>query len=752
MFKNKKQTNFNTKVRLRPALMSGSAFCAAALFAGAGMAQETGDAGERRAGGLDTIIVTATKREESLQEVGDAVTALTGSQLNERGIDDLEDLQFSVPNFNMGQQLGAARISLRGVGLENLSAAAEGSIAFHGDGVFYSRPAATLSSFFDVDRVEVLRGPQGTLYGRNATGGSVNVISRKPTNELSGYMKLTGGNYSTVVAEGAIGGPIIEDKLLARIAIKAVERDGFGENIVTGADIDDASTFSVRGQLQYYLTDNVDVLLRAEYYEADDRNYGYHYINDYFDDDGFTVAPFGPLFGGGFAADPRDIAGDIDPKNDRDILTLSGEINAEFGEIGFKSITAYQEVYYLTASDLDVSSALVAPIFQSEDSHQFSQEIQFTYENDHWEFLLGAFYFDESVFGFIDVPTNNAIFGFDPGYLSETFFAGGTIDTKAYAVFGEAAYNITDRLKLTAGLRYSYEEKEGEDRFRFDVVTPDVPGAGNAVPPVLAMPSGDFSAVTPKFLIEYSFGDTGLIYASASRGFKSGGINLGGLQPAFEPELVWAYEAGVKVDLMDNRLRTNFAGFYYDYSDLQVGQVRNAVLVLENAATATIYGLEAEITAAPTEQLRFDIVASYLHAEYDEFLTEDQTRPALGEIQLAGNTLSQAPEFSVNFGAEYTLPTSIGEFTLRGEVFWVDDIYFTPYNLSSSFQGAHSRQNLFLNWRAPQGGLSAQLFVRNIDNDDDLANVFVSSGLVGSAIVGYYEEPRTFGGSLTYDF
>jgi iron complex outermembrane receptor protein len=710
---------------------------------------------------LDEIIVTARKRDENLARIGQAVSALTGDQLRDRGIGDLEALQLQIPNFTMGQQLGSARISLRGVGLDNISASADGSIAFHGDGVFYARPAAALGTFFDVERVEVLRGPQGTLYGRNATGGSVNVISRKPTRELSGYVTATAGNYDKYGFEGALGGPLVEDTVLGRLAVRSVDRGGFGRNIVTGNEIDDSTTRAVRGQLELIPSPDLEILLRGEYFEANDHAYGYHFINPYSDDNGFSIRPVGAEFGGVFSDHARDVANDVDSQNDRDIVTLSAVVGADLGPARLTSITGYQETTYLTQSDLDVSSAAIAPLYQSEDARQFSQELQLVRDGDSWNWLLGAYYFEERIDAYFDVPFRTDVLGVTPTFMAEGYYSGGRIDTRAYALFGELSRAFTDHLRLTLGARYSYEEKQGQDRTRFDLATPDTPDPGRVEPPILATPSDYFSAFTPRILLEHQTDDL-LVYASAARGFKSGGINLGGLQAVVRPEMVTAYELGLKAGTADRRWRANLSCFYYDYSDLQVGLVRSNVLVLENAATASIYGLEAEITAAPTEYLRFDLIASYLHAEYEDFITQDQARPGRGNtidpstaqpaFQLAGNQLSQAPEFSVNAGTEYQWTTALGDFSLRGEIFWVDDIYFTAFNLSASMQAAHSRQNVFFNWLAPDRHWSGQIFVRNIDDGDDLSHVFVTSTLVGSPVIGSYQEPRTFGIRLTYEY
>ena len=710
--------------------------------------------------GAEEIIVTARKRDENLGAIGQSISAMTGAQLADRGIGDLEALQRQIPNFSMGQQLGSARISLRGVGLDNISASADGSVAYHGDGVFYARPAAAVGTFFDVERVEVLRGPQGTLYGRNATGGSVNVISRKPTHEFSGYVTATAGNYDTHALEGAFSGPLVEDTVFVRLATQAVDRDGFGQNIATGNEIDDSKTRAVRGQLEFVPSASLDILLRAEYAEADDHAYGYHFIRPYSDDNGYSIAPAGSRLGGAFAEDSRDIASDVDPKNDRDITTLSAVVHADLGGARLTSISGYQETSYLTQSDVDVSSAPLAPLYQSEDARQLSQEFQLIDAGDRHSWLLGAYYFEETIDAYFDVPFGTDLFGLTPAFLSEGYYAGGRIDTTAFALFGELAREIAANLTITLGARYSHEEKRGEDRTRIDITTPDISGAGRLAPPVLSTPRDDFSAFTPRILLEHHGRNDLLAYVSASRGFKSGAINLGGLQAVVRPEVVTAYEAGLKSHAAHRRWGANFSGFYYDYEDLQVGLVRNSVLVLENAATASIYGLEAEITAAPSESLRFDLVAAYLHAQYDDFTTQDQARPGQGNaidpatgqprFQLAHNRLSQAPAFTANVGTQYQWTTAAGDFSVRAEIFWVDDIYFTPFNLASSMQQAHSRQNAFCNWTAPGRHWSAQLFVRNIDGNDDLSHAFVASTVVGSPVIGSYEEPRMFGIRLTY--
>jgi len=699
---------------------------------------------------LEEVIVTAQKRTESLQDVPLAITAISGQSMRERGIDGLEGLQFAIPNFNLGQQLGVARISLRGVGLENLSAGAEGSIAFYSDGIFYSRPAAALSGLYDIERVEVLRGPQGTLYGRNATGGAINVITAKPTEEFEGYANLSYGNYNAINFEGAVGGALIKDTLRARLSARTQDRDGYGTNIISGADIDNSHTRSVRFQLEALPSEDLSLLLRANYHKEDDNNYGYHFINQFADENGVETPALGLLLGGQKAVDPRDIASDLEPKNDREIWSAGLEINYDFGWGHFKSLTAYLSTEYLTRSDLDSTSFPLAPITQFENAQQFSQELQLSGEINHFTWLAGLYYFEEDIDGGIDIPINDILFG-GTGTMMEGFFGGGSIDTQASAAFGQVNYQINETWALSVGLRYSDEKKSAIDQFRFDVFTPEVPGAP-VIPLVELTPSVSFNSITPRYALEYTPADNLLFFASVSKGFKAGGINLGGVQKPYQPEKVWSYEAGVKADLLGNRLRANLTGFYYDYTDLQVGRVKNNILVLENAADATIKGLEIELFALPVEGLQLEMVFSYLDARLDKFITGDQARPALGDIDLSGNTVSQAPKFTVNAAAQYRWFLDAVSVTLRGEIFWVDNIYFTPFNLKSAAQPAHSRQNIFLTVEDSNKKWFVQAYIKNIDGGNDIANSFVSTNLVGNVVNGFYEEPRTYGIKIGHRF
>jgi len=705
------------------------------------------------------IIVTAQKRSESIQKVPLAITALSGTDLARSGVSSLADVQQFVPNLNLGQQLGVAKIALRGIGLENIAAGAEGSIAFHVDGVFISRSIAALANFYDVERLEVLRGPQGTLYGRNATGGSINVITREPTEDLTGYANLTIGNFGRISSEGAVSGALVPEKVLIRLAFQTDSRQGYDTNIVTGHKVDDLNARSFRATLLLKPTDRLSMEISADTHRQNDRASGYHYLGSGgFSAPGVPITPLGIALGGYVAPDRRDIANEADPSNYDDFWGVTGRITYDLGSAKIKSITGYRHTRYVTSSDLDSTSFQLAPITQQESAEQVSEELQLAGGSPRLQWLLGFFYFHEIDDGSIAVQINDLPFG-GPGVLRQGYFAGGRITTDALAAFGQASYEIVDGLKLTLGARYSSEKKGDNEVLQFDFRRPyDI---RNPVIPIGTQTDARrFNSFTPRVALDYQVTSSVLAYASYSKGFKAGTYNLGGLQPAVRPEKVDAYEAGLKSTLFDKRLRLNLAGFYYKYSDLQVGKVTGQLLLLENAANATIYGLETELAARVTPRLEVNANVSWLHARFDRYVSADPARP-FGDgtidpesgqraFNLAGNSLSQSPNFTFFIAPQYHLPTSIGAFSFRGEVAWSDRVFFTPFNLRYVSQGPKTKLNAFLLYEHPGQHWSAQLYVKNLLDHRYIGNAYVSSSVVGFPINGFLEDPRTFG--VTFGF
>ncbi len=731
-----------TTVRQGIRFAVSAVLCAA--VANTAYAQESGPV-------LEEIVITAQKRAENLQNTALAVTALTADSLSDRRILALDDVATIVPNMSFGQSVGAARIAIRGIGFDNIPPGAEGRVAYHVDGVYVGRPAATMSSFFDVERIEVLRGPQGTLYGRNATGGSINLITKGPSDEIDGYIRTTIGNYDHVGVEAAIGGPL-SNIISGRIAVSTVDHTGYGENLFTGHDIDNAHARSYRAELKIAPSDAFSATISVARHNEDDQNYSYKYLGL----GNLSVPVLGVALGGSTSPDPRNVNATYDPQNQRVYRDSTLTMSWKFAEgLSLRSITSYSKGDRFSSMDLDATELPITKYFHRENSNQFSQELQFIGERGKFRWVNGLYYYTEKVdAGTYINPWSLALFGFPLELQRQGYFAGGSIDTDALAAFGELNYQFTDKLSVLVGARYSWEKKKLHDMLQLDVerlYSPDNP----IIPIIDVRDSDSWTAFTPKASIQYQFSHSSQAYAMISRGFKSGGYNPGGGgAPSFRPELLWNYEVGLKADWFGGRMRTNLAAFFYDYKDIQVTKVVSVVAVIDNAASATVKGLEAEVTILPTDRVQVDFSGALLKATYDKFSTENpaiKTNPPT-VFNLNGHPLPQAPNYTARLGLQYTLPTSIGEFKLRGEGYWVDDVYFTAYKDKLAYQPAHSTYNAFLNFESTSGTWSGTVFMKNIENKTIANSAFVSSDLLGYPVLGGVDPPRTFGVSLGYKF
>ncbi len=681
---------------------------------------------------LETIVVTTQKRAESLEDIPIAITALGAASLERNQVENFIDLNGLIPNAQFSGSLGINSVFLRGIGTAALGIGPDASIAFHNNGVYIARPRVQAAAFMDVERIEVVRGPQGDLYGRNATGGSINVISRSPGEEVEANASVSYGNYNTVAVRGGVGGPLSEG-VRARIAGIYKSNNGFGENIATGNPVDHTDEHGVRGALSFDLLDDrltLDVI--GDYYRADDSIGGWHYFGQ-----GNPAVPLvatSPAFGGVIASDIRDIASDRDAS--RDFRAYGGAATLTYeatDSITLRSITGYRESDLLYMSDLSGGTELGVFIDNSEEQTQLSQEIQMLVDGDRWNLILGGYYFNEKIDGFSRAP----LFFF-PG---ATFLQIGTGETDAYAAFANFSYDITDQIKVIAGLRYSYEERFADGTFTV--------GAGGPFP---TGGMADWDSVTPRVVVEYQPNSDLLLYASVSKGFKSGGWLIGATGPVTNPEILWSYEVGAKVTAFDGRAQANFAAFYYDYSDLVVSRVVGPNLILENAAEATNLGVELELAAAVTDQLTVNATFGYLNAEYDEYSTANPVFLADGVQDLAGNKLSSAPEFTYRIGADYTVPLNTGDLTLSADFAGQSEVFFTPFNEAAASQGAYGILNARLKYTTPDERWSVSVFGRNLTDKTVILNNIISAGFLGFPRLGTLNDPRTYGVEIGFNY
>ncbi len=753
-------------------------------------------------GGIADIIVTAQKRAESVQRTPIAITAIGGDTLRATGVSTVADLKQSVPTLELGEFFGVPSATLRGITLNVLNFGTESPIAFYTDGIYFGRPAAALSGFYDVERVEVLRGAQGTLYGRNATGGAINIITADPTSHLSGYAQLTYGTYNHLAVEGAVSGPL-SDKIQVRLSGHVDEHDGYGINEATGHEIDNNNERAIRGKIKFLPTNNLTILLSGDYFHAHS-NPGIHF-------QGF-VGSNGPLFGtlsslfgvafpaGKAASNIADISQENDPVSNLTFWGVASTIKLDLGAgVALRSITSYRRSESLGLGDVDLTSAaLFSPAKLVDRANQVSQEFQIIKDGERTHWILGGYYYHEKDNGYEAIAASDIIlaaFGvpISSVYLAQGIYNGSGIKTDAYAAFGQYTRKLTDQLSLTLGGRYSIETKEEISQSVQDFFTPFDSATFGTVPTNLAVqcgiglttfgyagtgvscnPKKTFKAFTPKVGLDFQLTPSTLVYGSYARGFKSGTFNPGTVQNAIQPEKLDDFELGVKTTQFDGHLRANLAAFYYNYNNLQVSIPLPLITVLGNAASAKDYGLEAEIVAKPTSELQFDMNGALLHATYNDFVVVDQLRPggdgvsfvdstgksvpagtpgAVPAFNLHGKSLPQAPRVSGRLGAAYTIPSDLGSFTLRGEVAYTSRLFITSYNTSPAGAVApHTRFNLSLNYRSSDGHLYASVIAKNLTDKRLVLNGYAGTPFAGGAVSGYLEAPRTVDFTVGYKF
>jgi len=743
-----------------------------ALCPAMAVAQGVGDQqGRPAAEEIDSaeIIVTATRQNTALSRVAAAVTAVKASDIAPGGVQNIGDLQTVVPNVSIGDQFGVNRTFIRGVGLNNFDVGGEGAVAFLQNGAILARPAQQLSGFFDLEQIEVLRGPQSILYGRGATAGAINLVTTRPKEELDGYARFTYGNYDAKILEAAIGGSLTgDDKLLVRVAGKYEKRDGYGKNLFTGADVDDRDAYSLRGTVVAKVSDTLTGTLIVDHFHEDDNNYAFHYF-------GPSVVPEAGLphtaLGGqtiigyyqsrGEKVNLRNIYSDQEAINKRKGYGFTGLLDWDLGDASIKSTTAYRTFDRFQRDDLDSSQVnLAGQNNYDERSRAFSQELTVNYTGNGFTLLGGAMYFHEKLTGSVLVPTTNlgVLFGLPANIFDDgAYEQNGRVTIDAFGAYLQAAVDLSPAFKVTAGARYNYEKRKGVGYFRFDAIGINIP----------TNESKGWSSITPKLLLEYRPTDTTMLYASVTKGFKSGVINVGSADPAINPETVWSYEAGFKQRFAGNRVLLSGAVFYYDYSNLQVSFVNaNSIVQTINAATARNYGGELELEAKITSQLSINANASYLNAKFTKFCNAYYgaafpARPGIsyapcptdpGLVDLSGKRLPNAPKASFGGGFNWDIPIGDAKLSINGDAKWQSKVYFSEFNNSDGEQGSYLMLNTGATYHAPGDRWTVGAWVKNLTNKFIIANNIIAAATYAYPRVGSLMPPRTYGATVGIKF
>jgi iron complex outermembrane receptor protein len=686
---------------------------------------------------LEEIIVTATRMGETdLQDTPLAITAFTAEEINRMAVRDVRDLQIMTPGLTIAENTGSAQVYIRGVGTNTAFTGSNPSTTVHVDGVYISNPIATFDNFLDVERVEVLRGPQGTLYGRNSVGGTINVISRKPSYEaMESKVQATFGDYDLRRLEGYLSGPV-GDNFALGISAQWSEHDGYRENVTTtGNDIESEDMKAVRAQARWSPSDSLEIIMRADYNENDNIPYGFHT---------FVEPPPVPL--------SASIFGDFDKVSASyphfghiEGSGINLDINFAINERwSLKSLTAYRDHESELGVDSDASELDIFRVFALVDQDQFSQEFHLIGNWDKATALIGAYYFEEDLASqsFINILPAGITRRVEP-----------ELDTATWAVFAEGTYFLTDQWSLTLGGRYTEEKK---DYLKIDGVyllsnptpaidTPPGPQIANlSFPPE----SRTYDAFTPHIGLQYTANENVLVYGSIKEGFKSGGFNFTAIFPGgFEPETMWAYEVGLKTTSSNQQFRFNVAAFYYDIEDLQVqafvvpGQVD-----ISNAATAEIKGLEIEAIHQITDDFSLAFNLAYLDAAYGEYPEAPITGG--GTFQASGNRLNSAPEWSGAITANYAHPFGTNSFYARGEFGFQTEVFFTTDNNDVDSQDAYGLVNLSAGFTLQEGRYDIGVWARNL-MDEQYVTTTAGFPLVRAGRAG---PPRTYGIRFSWNY
>lgn len=671
---------------------------------------------------IEEVVITAERRESSLQKTPIAVAVFNDQFLEQGNITDVQNLAPFAPGLNYTQVSNFAQLNIRGIGLEQINLGGEPGVALHQDGVYIARPFVNNAVFLDVDRVEVVRGPQGTLYGRNATGGSINLVSNRPTDTFESEVSTLFGNYGRARFTGMASGPLSDDGAVrGRVALVSDQRDGYLKNHLGGSDLEDDDTYSGRGEIAFDVSDSIEVGLSGDYMRAD--NTGPMFRTG---DIGGTA----PALGGRVDGDPWKIY--IDGSHDQNIHDwgTTGRVTWHGESVSLTSLTAYRDSKFRLKSDLDGTDFFLNDEDLEEKADQFSQEFQLASNGDApLSWIVGAYYFHEN---------GRLNYDFDIPPLATVISFHANQDTTAYALFGDATYRLTDKWSVTAGLRYSDERKDAFNQQTFFVVG-------------TASVDDDWSAVTPRFVVSYQVNDDTLSYFSVSKGFKSGGINTGSTQSnAYDPEYIWNYELGLKSRAFDGRLQANLAAFFYQYDDLQVTQYAVGQAFIDNAAKAEGWGFEAEVTAYLTDQLSINATLAYIDTQFTNYQSLDSFRPELGVLDLDGNELPRAPNLTSSLIARYEIPMGRWILSLQGEYLHRDEQYFTAFNTDYAEGGQYDLINTRVSFAPQDGRWTFAAYGQNLTDEEYEMTETVSGINAGTLVL--YGAPLTYGLEARFRF
>lgn len=690
---------------------------------------------------VEEIVVTAQKRSQNLQDVPISIVAITADSAKAAGIETSLDIGVITPGLSVTRTANSPLLFLRGVGTALGTVGDEGGVNVVVDGVVFTSLPGSVFSMNNIDRIEVLRGPQGTLFGRNAAGGVISIITRDPRHDPGVDMSLSYGNYQTIsTALYATAG--ITDTVAADIAVQnSTQIEGYGKNLFNGRDVNLSRDFSVRSKLLWE-SGGTSVRLSADY-----ENSG--------GDSGIArqMVP-GALGVGGAVYTGYDwnVNSNVQP---RLYLRAGGgniRVQQKLPWARITSISAYRKTDSGYDFDQDAGPRDIVGAFFHSRERQFTEELQLaSLPSSDVQWIVGGFYLNNKA---QNAPTRLSGAAFAPiGGFTERF---GQLDTKSYAGFGQVTVPLSRATKITGGLRYTRDLRS----YSFLATS----GVGVITPRINR--SKTFDKLTWQLAIDQNVAQDIMVYLSAGRGFKSGVFNiLNGANPAIEPEVLTSFEGGFKSELFRRRLRLNLAGFYYKYNNIQVSQIVTGTALILNAAKSTIYGMDLDFDAVPFHGLTLSGGLEALHARYDKFLGAPGTFPAPAtctptpgplpgratggnvtcSIDASGKQMVRAPDFTASITGRYLVTTRLGDFGLSATYAHSSSFPFEADNRLR--QPRTDLVNGEVSWDSSDRHLGLRLWARNLTKQRYYTT---ASSSLGDAVS--YAPPRTYGFTLSSHF
>lgn len=731
-------------------LVGALALVLACIGSGASRAEaaETAAASESGGAPIADIVVTARHTTENVQKTPIAIAVYGGDKLKQNGVTDLTSLAALAPDINITVTEGQPIIAVRGISSRDTNENGDPAVSVSTDGFYVNRPFGLDAAMYDLDRIEVLHGPQGTLSGRNSVGGTLNIITAKPADKFAAYTSVEYGSYNDLQLEGMINAPITAN-LKARLSFLSSSRDGYRD---TGTQTkgDSADNKSVRLQIAYEPTPNLHALLTAQYTSETGSGDVLQYI------------PFKYTASGALDHSlPAGINASAFPLGTQPFLKLKdtqvrGNLVYDLGQVEMTLLAGYDKIDYSQGVDQTLPNG-TGPAYQWQPSQYpetVNGELRFASHGSgplQWQF--GGFFFNESGHLFSAdaqaIPTS-------PGGTDYTFGFVYRTHAKSEAGYAHASYQLTPELKLSGGLRYSHDYKF--ETGYFGALTAGIvfgSGTGSMSSSKLTYSAGLDYQVTPR----------NLLYAKVDTGYKAGGFNLG--VDTYKPETATSYEIGSKNRFLDGTLQVNLAAYFTDYTDQQVSSytilpgTTQATAITLNAGSSHIYGLEADVIYNFLPGWRIDLNANWLHARYKSFTAAaDPSDPqpnnnpypvdAKGNVQLAGNPLPQSPNWSLSAGLEKDWDIGGGKLTARIQTKAQAKSNFSFYNLPDTAQKAYTMSDFFLTYQSSGGRWKLTGFVKNLENSVVFRDAEESQY---TGAYGYeFMPPRTYGARFEYNW